>query len=319
MKNLFILGSLMLSTALFAQNEGKQLSPKWKMGVVTEYTGTYDYLGHENNENDIRTHFGFNSNFEVIQDEKEHFVIRSLVPNLVLFEVLHFANNGKADFKHYEEVNIFYAYNKKTGVTELLNWENLAEIYTECKSDMMKYVEHYPQKLMKFDGILKELDHKFKDSKSVSAAYNDQMNWFTSFLGQNYELNESFNSSKTLINPFFNDESLEVTTKSTVNVVDKKSTSFSYTKDFTVKESYYKSKIEVYLKNRENEKLISENEKKQLLNLGLTTYKPNFVENHTINYETTLPVSFKVEYMLDVTKEHSLNVFKKMITLNQKK
>lgn len=319
MKNILILGSLMLSSALFAQNEGKQLTPKWKTGVVTEYRGTYDYRGHDFNVDDVRTHFGFNLNFEVVQDDKEQYIIRSLVPNLVLFQALDLSNNGRADFTPFEEVNIFYSYNKTTGVTELLNWESLIQIYSEAKSEMTKHVSYYPQKQMKFDSMIQDLDLKFKDSNGVKSAYQDQMNWFTSYFGKNFVLDKTFTSNSTLINPFFNDDHLKVSSKNTVNQIDKESTSFTYTKDFTIKDSYYKNSVELNLKNKQNKKQISEKEKTQLQNLRLTTFTPKFLENHTINYETTLPVSFKIEYILDEKKGHSVQAFKKVITLNKKK
>lgn len=320
MKKLIIFGSLMLSSVLLAQNEAKQLTPKWEKGLVSEYMGSYSYIGHDDNENDIRTQQRFNLNFEVVQDEKEQYIIRSLVPNFVLLEVLELSNNGKADFSVFKEVNIYYSYNKSTGAINLLNWENLKEIYTESKAEMSKYAQHYPQKLMKLDGMFIVLDAKFDNQKTVTKLYTEQINWFTSFFKKNFSENKSFTTSTGIINPFFNDENLKVSAKNTVNEINKEDKSFSYTKTFTIKDSYYKYKLEEYLKTKENKKLISEKEKQQLSKLGPTSYSPNFVENHTINYETTLPISFKIDYILEETSTNkAVKTYKKSITLIQKK
>lgn len=320
MKNILILGSFMLSSFLFAQNEAKQLTPKWEKGVITEYKGSYSYTGSDENNDDVRTHHNFDSNFEIVQEEANHYLIRSLVPNIVILDALDLANNGKADFSPYESVNLFYKYNKANGKIELLNWENLVEIYTEAKADMRKFSQYYPQKQMKLEIMFKSLDLTFANQEMITNAYLEQMNWYTSFFNKNFVLNQSFTSSTKLINPFFNDETLKVSAKNTVNGIDTKAKSFSYTKDFVIKDSYYKSELLDYLKDRESESNITEKEKAHLDKLSLVTYQPTFIENHTINYETTLPVSFKIEYKLEEkTNSNAVRTFKKMITLYQKK
>lgn len=310
----------MLSSALFAQNEAKQLTPKWEKGVKSEYTGSYNYLGHDVNDNDVRTYFSFDMDFEIIQEEKERFIIRSKVPNLVLIEALKLANNSRADFSPFEEVNIFYSYNKTTGNTELLNWETLTQIYTEAKSEMGKYVTYYPAKQMRLESLFKELDVIFKDQNLIAKAYTEQISWFTSFFKKNLVLDKPATSSLKLTNPFFNDETVKGSSVSTVNEINKETKSFAFTKDINIKDSYYKSILVNDLKDKESKKLISDKEKEKLKSIALTTYKTNFMEYGVVNYETTLPVSLKMEYILDETSSNKeLRTYKRVISLSEKK
>lgn len=320
MKNILIIGSLMLSSALFAQNEAKQLNPKWEKGVISEYTGSYHYLGHDVNDSDVRTYFSFDMDFEIVQEEKERFIIRSKVPNLVLIEALKLANNSRADFSPFEEVNIYYAYNKTTGNTELLNWETLTQIYTEAKSEMGKYVTYYPAKQMRLESLFKELDVIFKDQSLIAKAYTEQINWFTSFFKKNLVLDKPATSNLKLTNPFFNDEIVKGSSVSTVNEINKETKSFAFTKDINIKDSYYKSILVNDLKDKESKKLISDKEKEKLKSIALTTYKTNFMEYGVINYETTLPVSLKMEYILDETSSNKeIRTYKRIISLSEKK
>lgn len=310
----------MLSTVLFAQNEAKQLTPKWKKGVVTEYIGSYSYMGNDASSNDVRMQVRFNADFEVVQDEKDQYIIRSLVPNLVILEALDLANNGKADFTAFREVNIFYSYNKTTGSTELLNWENLQQIYQESKSEMSKFVKYYPQKQMKLEAKIRTLDHHFKNQETIATVYKDQMSWFISHFGKNLVLNKPFTASTKLTNPFFNNQTIKGSVVSEVNKIDTKTNEFTYTKDFNIKDSYYKNVFVEYLKQKQSKKEMSEREKEKLKDIGLVTFHPDFMEYGTINYETTLPVSLKLDYKLDEkTGPTGVKTYKKLITLNEKK
>lgn len=320
MKNILILGGVLFTSMLFAQNEAKQLSPKWEKGLITEYQGSYNYMGHDLNENDVRTYLSFNLDFEIVQDEKDQFIIRSKVPNIVLIEALDLANNSRADFSVFQEVDVFYSYNKSTGATQLLNWESLSQIYTEAKSEMSKYVRYYPQKLMRLESLFKELDLVFKNEKEIQKAYKEQISWFTSFLNKNLILDKASKSSIKITNPFFNDEVLKGNSESTVNEINKETKSFTYIRDITIKADDYKNTLTNYLKTKKGKNTISEKEKDKLNALALTTYQPDFMEYSVVNYETTLPITLKLEYKLDEKSGNkAVRTYKRVIIINKKK
>lgn len=308
----------MLSSILFAQNEAKQLNPKWSKGVVTKYQGSYNYMGHDLQENDTRTHLSFNSEFEIVQDEKDQFIIRSLVPNFVILDALILANNSRANFDAFEEVDIYYSYNKSTGKTKLLNWEALSGIYNEAKTEMGKYVTYYPQKQMKLEGMFKNLDKTFKSEILIEKAYQEQMNWFTSFFKKNLVLDKPLKAKTKIVNPFFNNNDLNGSTISEVSKIDIETTTFAYSNEIIITDHYYKNNLIEFFKNKEDGDLSASQDKLQ--SMSLKSYHPIFKENSVINYNTTLPILLKYEYKLEEkSSNNDLRTYKKTITLNQKK
>ncbi|MGB0868335.1 MAG: hypothetical protein ACPG6V_03360 [Flavobacteriales bacterium] len=301
MKKIIFLSSLFISTLTFAQKEGNLLTPKWKVGDSYEYTGSKSEISSNLKTGETtRNSIPFSTSFSIIENSETSILFKINTPNFEWFKIIEIV--GKYNLRvvgDIKQIDLYCSYDKKTGLSKLLNQSDVLEIFEFLKSTYPKWVKNNRYAISDIKKEIDKIAPLYSSEEAIGETYKAQINWFISNFNKKQVLNQEIKESSILPLADFGDVTVKTTSK--ITEINKNETSFTQERKHLVDGEKVKAAYIVKIKEKD---VLKSADMENLKEVKTHTFTADLSEKYIYNYKATVPILIEKTYeVLEKSKD----------------
>lgn len=312
MKKIIFLSSIFISTLTFAQKEGNLMVPKWEAGDSYEYKGIKsETFANLKTGESIRSNIPFKVSFSIIEDTESAILFRINAPNFEWFNIIEIISKyNLSATKDIKQIDLICSYDKKTGVSKLLNQSEVIEIFNMLKSSYPKWVGNNSNAMGRINKEIERVTPAFSTEEAVIKTFKNQIEWFTSSFNKKQVLDQDV-KSKSVIS-FTDFGNIPVKTNSKITQINKEETSFTQENIHSVDGEQVKN---AFIINYKNKDVLKSADMERIKQAKSHSFSSDLTEKVIYNYKTTVPVSIEKNYEI-VEKSNDIVITERLSTFN---
>jgi len=220
MKQLFVLSLIVIS--FFSYGQEYAFLPKWKTGDTKTVTMERRETEFRDGEIYSDTLIYNDARLKVLGEDKENYQLQIQYENVALKAAMELYEKMGQEMPNYKELSLVYNVNKKTGASELANWEEVQKFMNESFDLIAQGLsENVPEMAAFSTMIFTPIKEIFKSKENVESYMNSEIGYLLAPFGQTLEVGKTNSVTESTENPFNKSSEIESTTNITLLEVDK--------------------------------------------------------------------------------------------------
>lgn len=211
MKHFLVINALILS--FFAFSQEYTFTPKWKIGEKKTLSIITDQKEIKDGEITTDTTFTSVIDLTVLKKEGDVYTLETFHPNVAIATVIPLYPEIVNELPKYQKVKYISTFNKKTGVVEVINSDEISDIMTKSFEEVTKTLKkkaEIEEWLINLTFI--SLKMTYQSEKSIQDAFEKEMNLLFIPYGETLTLNKKSVKTVEEENPFKPGTTLNQTT-----------------------------------------------------------------------------------------------------------
>lgn len=220
MKGIFTIAFLLIS--IFGYSQDYNFKPQWKQGEVKKITITQVEREYEDDKLISDTTVYNDARIEVLKANKDSYTLEILMENQALRAAKEFYDKLGDELQDYRDLKLIYSVNKETAESELQNWEDAQEFMNNSFEQISSVLENKaPEVAPYIEMVFMPLKEIFKSRENIEAYMEDNIGYILTPFNKDFEIGQTISTTETGENPFNPMQEISVTTRLTLESVNK--------------------------------------------------------------------------------------------------
>lgn len=217
----FLLLILLFRINCIGQEIEYKFHPKWKVGDQKNVTIHQHETTFTNGKQTEDTTYIFTTEFTVLKETTDHFILKVLKENIALRNVVHFYENLDEDLKNYKNLSLEYQIDKNTGKAELINWKEAQKFMIESIDQINKLIEKKAPEMKEVtEFTLAPIYESFKNKDHIESYMRNDMDYLLFPYDKTFKIGDTLSIKNLCANPFSPKDTITQTTLAYLSKID---------------------------------------------------------------------------------------------------